>query len=108
MYVTSSSSLILQVYIVLSYDAAQVREKLKHFQSLKLGTAEFMPALQSLVDALAPCINEEEMADLPALDRALRSEQSNCLERSFRRIKSLAPSRSHPVAPDTPLLETVT
>ena len=67
-----------------------------------------MPALQSLVDALASCINEEEMADLPALDRALNSEESNSLVRSFRRIKLLTPARSHPVAPNTPLLETVT
>ncbi|KFY41550.1 hypothetical protein V494_02934 [Pseudogymnoascus sp. VKM F-4513 (FW-928)] len=85
-----------------------VKEKLKNFQSLEPGTAEFMPALQSLVDTLAACINEEEMADLPALDRALNSEESNRLERSFRRIKSLAPSRSHPVSPNTPLLETIT
>ena len=91
----------------LSYDTAQVREKLKDFQSLEAGTAEFMPALKTLMDALVACINEEEMADLPALDRALSSEQSNSMERSFRRIKSLASSRSHPVALNTSLLETV-
>ncbi|KFZ16036.1 hypothetical protein V501_02432 [Pseudogymnoascus sp. VKM F-4519 (FW-2642)] len=84
-----------------------VREKLKDFQSLEAGTAEFMPALKTLMDALVACINEEEMADLPALDRALSSEQSNRMERSFRRIKSLASSRSHPVALNTSFLETV-
>ena len=66
-----------------------------------------MPALKSLVDVLAPCINDEEMADLPALDRALSRDKSNRLERSFRRIKSLAPSRNHSVAQNTSLLGTL-
>lgn len=106
MYVTSSFS-NRRFISRLSYDTAQVREKLKDFQSLEAGTAEFMPALKTLMDALVACINEEEMADLPALDRALSSEQSNRMERSFRRIKSLASSRSHPVALNTSFLETV-
>lgn len=59
------------------------------------------------MDALVACINEEEMADLPALDRALSSEQSNRMERSFLRIKSLASSRSQPVALNTSFLKTV-
>lgn len=57
-----------------------MKEKLNNFQSLEAGTAEFMPALKSLMDELAQCINEEEMVDLPALDKALSSEQSNNLE----------------------------
>ncbi|KFX93344.1 hypothetical protein O988_06862 [Pseudogymnoascus sp. VKM F-3808] len=84
-----------------------MKEKLNSFQSLEAGTAEFMPALKSLMDDLAQCINEEEMVDLPALDRSLSSEQSDDLERSFHRTKSLAPSRSHPVALNTPFLGTV-
>jgi hypothetical protein len=84
-----------------------MKEKLNNFQSLEAGTAEFMPALKSLMEDLAQCINEEEMVDLPALDKALSSEHSNSLERAFYRTKSLAPSRSHPVALNTPLVGTV-
>jgi hypothetical protein len=97
----------IRFIFILSCDTTQIKEKLKNFQSLKAGTAEFIPALKSLIDALASCINEEEMADLPALDKSLSIEQSNSLESSFRRIKSVAPSRSHLVVPNTPLLETV-
>lgn len=97
----------IRFIFILSCDTTQIKEKLKNFQSLKAGTAEFIPALKSLIDTLASCINDEEMADLPALDKALSIEQSNSLEISFRRIKSVAPSRSHPVVPNTPLLETV-
>ncbi|KFY09977.1 hypothetical protein V491_07862 [Pseudogymnoascus sp. VKM F-3775] len=89
------------------FEHQDMKEKLKNFQSLEAGTAEFMPALKSLMDDLAQCINKEEMVDLPALDKALSSEQSNNLERSFHHIKSLAPSRSHPFALNTPLLGTV-
>ncbi|KFY01861.1 hypothetical protein O988_02492, partial [Pseudogymnoascus sp. VKM F-3808] len=84
-----------------------IKEKLNHFQSLEAGTVEFMPSLKSLMDDLAQCINEEEMVDLPALDKALSNKQSNDLERSFHRTKLLAPSRSHPVASNTSLLGTV-
>jgi hypothetical protein len=95
------------VYILLSYDTAQIKEKLKSFQSLGAGTVEFMSALKSLLDYLAPCINEEEMADMPALERALSREESKNLERSFSRSKALAPSRSHPINPNTPHFKTM-
>ncbi|KFY33391.1 hypothetical protein V495_08313 [Pseudogymnoascus sp. VKM F-4514 (FW-929)] len=84
-----------------------IKEKLKSFQSLGAGTVEFMSALKSLLDYLAPCFNEEEMADMPALERDLSREQSKNLERSFSRIKALAPSRSHPFNPNTPHFRTI-
>ncbi|KFY38806.1 hypothetical protein V494_04200 [Pseudogymnoascus sp. VKM F-4513 (FW-928)] len=69
-------------------DDTQMKEKLNNFQSLEAGTVEFMLALKSLIEDLAHYINEEEMVDLPALDKALSSKHSNNLERAFHRTKS--------------------
>jgi hypothetical protein len=59
------------------------------------------------MDDLVQHINEEELADLPALDGALSSEDSKSLGDSFRHTKAFVPSRSHPMAPNRPPLETV-
>lgn len=54
------------------------------------------------MDDLAQHFNEEEMADLPALENALRIEDSRILAKSFDNRKMLVPSRSHPMAPNKP------
>ncbi|KAE9377467.1 hypothetical protein N431DRAFT_461073 [Stipitochalara longipes BDJ] len=84
-----------------------VKEKLKTFQALKAGTPDFIPTLKSLMDDLAQHINEEEMEDLPALDKALGAEESKSMAKSFGRTKAFVPSRSHPMAPTKPPFETV-
>lgn len=46
---------------------------------------------------------EEEADDLPALEKALATTDSEDLAKSFGRTKMFVPSRSHPSAPDKPV-----
>jgi len=84
-----------------------VKDKLHVFQGLKAGTTDFIPSLKSIMDDLAEHIKEEERDDLPALENALSTEDSERLAKSFGRTKAFVPSRSHPKAPNKPPFETV-
>lgn len=66
----------------------------------------FDPAIDSLWETLAQHIREEETDDLPALEKAIDSDVSGSLARSFGRTKHFVPTRSHPGAPDRPPYET--
>jgi hypothetical protein len=85
----------------------QVKEALNHFQKLKPTDSEFIPSLDALMKDLLEHIKEEENDDLPALETALQTEDSESLARSFGRTKHFVPTRSHPMAPDKPPFETV-
>jgi hypothetical protein len=52
-------------------------------------------------------ISGEESSDLPALEAALQTSDSEAMAKSFGRTKAFVPSRSHPSAPDKPPFETV-
>jgi hypothetical protein len=52
-------------------------------------------------------IKEEENDDLPALEKAIATAESESLAKSFERTKAFVPSRSHPSAPSKPPFETV-
>ena len=52
-------------------------------------------------------IKEEEGDDLPRLEKALSSDDSVGMAKSFGRTKAFVPSRSHPSAPSKPPFETV-
>jgi hypothetical protein len=52
-------------------------------------------------------IKEEESDDLPALEKAIATAESESLAKSFERTKAFVPSRSHPSAPSKPPFETV-
>lgn len=49
----------------------------------------------------------EENDDLPALETAIQTAESESIAKSFGRTKAFVPSRSHPSAPDKPPFETV-
>ncbi|OGM45909.1 HHE domain protein [Aspergillus bombycis] len=83
-----------------------VKEQLKKFQDLQASDADFIPTLKALMEDLASHIKEEEATDLPALEEALSSEESEKLSDSFGRTKMFVPSRSHPSAPSKPPYET--
>jgi hypothetical protein len=83
-----------------------VKEKLYEFQSMKPTDPTFLPAIDSLWETLSQHIKEEERDDLPALEKAMGSEDSGALARSFDRTKHFVPTRSHPSAPDRPPYET--
>lgn len=84
----------------------QVKEKLKKFQNMKASNPEFEPTIKSLMAELSGHIKEEEAEDLPRLENAISSTESEKLSKSFGRTKMFIPSRSHPSAPDKPPFET--
>lgn len=73
---------------------------------MKCTDPNFIPKLTSLMDDLSKHILEEERDDLPRLDNALTSRESESLSRQFERTKLFVPTRSHPMAPDRPPFET--
>lgn len=70
---------------------------------------EYIPQLKKLYQHLEDHIKEEEKDDLPALEKALTSEEnrgsSESLAKSFSRTKMFVPSRSHPAAGENPYIE---
>ncbi|KAL4781031.1 hemerythrin HHE cation binding domain-containing protein [Aspergillus varians] len=83
-----------------------VKEKLKQFQNMEASNPEFEPTIKSLMADLSEHIKEEEAEDLPKLEDAISSAESEKLSKSFGRTKMFIPSRSHPDAPDKPPFET--
>jgi len=84
-----------------------VKEALYTFQKLKPSSPDFLPTLEALMKDLIPHIKEEENDDLPALEKAMSTTDSESLATSFGRTKAFVPSRSHPSAPSKPPFETV-
>ncbi|KAJ8063134.1 hypothetical protein OCU04_008377 [Sclerotinia nivalis] len=84
-----------------------VKEALYKFQNLKPSDADLIPTLDALMKNLNEHIKGEEADDLPALESALESHESESMARSFGRTKAFVPSRSHPNAPNKPPFETV-
>ncbi|RAK71021.1 uncharacterized protein BO72DRAFT_464176 [Aspergillus fijiensis CBS 313.89] len=82
-----------------------VKEQLKKFQNMKPSDPEFEPTVKALMQDLSEHIEEEESQDLPKLEDALTTEESEKLAKSFGRTKMLVPSRAHPSAPDKPPFE---
>lgn len=80
---------------------------MKKFQNLKPEDPDFLPTLEALMTDLNQHIKGEERDDLPALEQALQSTESESLAKSFGRTKAFVPSRSHPTAPNKPPFETV-
>jgi hypothetical protein len=69
--------------------------------------SNFIPKIKSLWADLEQHIKEEESHDLPSLDSALATEDSQSMAASFERTKKFVPTRSHPSAPNKPPFETV-
>jgi len=84
-----------------------VKEYLKTFQNLQPSSPDFLPTLEALMKDLNQHIIEEENDDLPALESAIETADSDSLAKSFGRTKAFVPSRSHPLAPNKPPFETV-
>lgn len=86
----------------------QVKDLLKQFQNMSPSDQEFIPKLKEIWSNLERHIGEEEGRDLPALEKALQSEDgsSESLATSFGRTKMFVPTRSHPSAGEKPPFET--
>jgi len=52
-------------------------------------------------------MKNEELVDLPTLEKALTGDVTADIAKSFERTKMFTPTRSHPSAPDKPPFETV-
>jgi hypothetical protein len=85
----------------------QVKNKLNEFQQMSASDSNFIPKIKSLWADLEQHIKEEESHDLPSLDSALATEDSQSMAASFERTKKFVPTRSHPSAPNKPPFETV-
>jgi len=84
-----------------------VKDALYEFQSLKPANPDFIPTLEALMKDLNQHIIEEENDDLPVLESAIHTDESESIAKSFGRTKAFVPSRSHPNAPSKPPFETV-
>jgi hypothetical protein len=81
-----------------------------HFAKLTLAEIEkldaaderFEPKVRVLIDNVRRHVTEEERDLLPAMKRALSTEELRALADSLVRAKSSAPTRPHPAAPDEP------
>ncbi|KAI0901583.1 hypothetical protein F4806DRAFT_490059 [Annulohypoxylon nitens] len=83
-----------------------LKEQLYKFQSLEADDPEFEPTFRSLLSNLQRHAKEEEEHNLPQLESQLDNDSLLKLSKSFERIKFLAPTRSHPSAPNVPPFET--
>lgn len=97
----------ITLFLSPSNNALQVKEQLKEFQNMKPSHSDYESTLKALMGDLSKHIEEEEKDDLPKLEDALTTEESEELATSFGRTKIFVPSRSHPSAPDKPPFETV-
>ncbi|EEQ85106.1 hypothetical protein RJZ56_002515 [Blastomyces dermatitidis] len=86
----------------------QTKDQLLEFQSLKPTDANFEPTINSLMDNLSTHMRNEEEDDLPALEDAISSEDSEGLSKSFKKTKLFIPTRLHPAGPHHPAFENVT
>lgn len=69
--------------------------------------ADFRPTLDKIFKDLQKHVKDEEINDLPTLEKALTGDATADIAKSFERTKMFAPTRSHPNAPDKPPFETV-
>ncbi|MEV5846481.1 hemerythrin domain-containing protein [Streptomyces sp. NPDC051985] len=83
-------------------DHAQVEKLLKELEKTDTGDPKMSPLLQGLMDEVAAHVQDEEENLFPMLRRSCSPEALNDLGDKIRRAKSMAPTRPHPAAPNTP------
>lgn len=99
---------IFQASISTNTRLYQLKDKLFIFQAMNCEKDDnFDEQLKSIKESLDHHIKDEEQEDMPKLDKVLSEQDSEALSVSFDRHKAIAPSRSHPNAPDKPPMETV-
>lgn len=84
----------------------EIKQQLKTFQGLTCTDPRFAPTLEALLGDLQLHMRREEEEDLVILERVLPKEDSQALVASLEKMKKFLPSRSHPLAPSKPPLET--
>ncbi|MFB7908323.1 hemerythrin domain-containing protein [Kitasatospora sp. NPDC056076] len=84
-------------------DHGRVEEILKQLEQMDTDDAQMSPVLQRLMDEVAAHVQDEENNLFPMLTMACTPEQLDDLGDKIRRAKSMAPTRPHPNAPDSPM-----
>jgi hypothetical protein len=87
----------------------KVKILLKEFEAMDPSDPQFEPTLKAIMADLKQHIQDEELHDIPQLEKALANHlaESADLAKSFERTKMFTPTRSHPAAPNKPPFETV-
>ncbi|MET9080284.1 hemerythrin domain-containing protein [Streptomyces sp. NPDC004237] len=83
-------------------DHAQVEKLLKELEKTDTGDPKMSPLLQELMTEVSAHVRDEEENLFPMLRRSCSPEALNDLGDKIRRAKSMAPTRPHPSAPNTP------
>ncbi|KZT03678.1 uncharacterized protein LAESUDRAFT_659217 [Laetiporus sulphureus 93-53] len=83
-----------------------VKESLYRLESMSPGSSEYAETIELIMALLHPHNDDEEIKDLPLLERAIGSDASAEAAVSFKRTKKLVPTRAHPSAPNQPPYET--
>ncbi|MEU2619620.1 hemerythrin domain-containing protein [Streptomyces sp. NPDC007157] len=83
-------------------DHTRVEKLLKELERTDTEDARMSPLLQQLMDEVSAHVQDEEENLFPMLRQACSPEALNDLGDKIRRAKSLAPTRPHPSAPNTP------
>ncbi|WP_340373879.1 hemerythrin domain-containing protein [Streptomyces sp. SS7] len=83
-------------------DHAEVEKLLKELEKTETDAPRMRPLLRQLVDDVSAHIRDEEDNLFPMLTRSCSPEALDELGDQVRRAKSMAPTRPHPSAPDTP------
>ncbi|MFB6605177.1 hemerythrin domain-containing protein [Streptomyces noursei] len=84
-------------------DHGRVEEILKQLEQMEIADAQMSKVLQRLMDEVAAHVQDEENSLFPMLRQACTTEQLDDLGDKIRRAKSMAPTRPHPAAPDSPM-----
>ncbi|WP_405363483.1 hemerythrin domain-containing protein [Kitasatospora sp. NBC_00085] len=84
-------------------DHGRVEEILKKLENTRTDDPQMSPLLQQLMDEVAAHVQDEENNLFPMLRRDCTPGQLDDLGDKIRRAKSMAPTRPHPAAPDSPM-----
>ncbi|KAI9007315.1 HHE domain-containing protein [Gaertneriomyces semiglobifer] len=85
-------------------DHAQVKDLLYQLDQMKVGDEGFEKLFTKTIQTLKEHAHEEETKELPALAKQLSEADRIELSKSFLRHKVIAPTHSHPSAPDKPAI----
>ncbi|KAH9945531.1 hypothetical protein B0H21DRAFT_744802 [Amylocystis lapponica] len=85
----------------------QVKERLYALEGLAPGSPAHHAALAEIMRALHHHNDDEEIKDLPLLERAIGQDASRDAALSFKKTKKLVPTRAHPSIPNKPPAETL-
>jgi hemerythrin superfamily protein len=83
-------------------DHGRVEKLLKELETTDTEDPRMSPLLQQLMEEVAAHVQDEEDNLFPMLRQACSPQALNDLGDKIRRAKSLAPTRPHPSAPNTP------